>query len=51
VTALIRRGTVKWAEEVEYLLERVATEILGLPARRSPARPELQNEVNAWLSI
>jgi polysaccharide pyruvyl transferase WcaK-like protein len=51
VTALIRGGTVKWAEEVECLLERVATETLCLPARQSSGRPKLQDEMNAWQSI
>jgi len=49
LSALIRRGTVKWAEEVECLMERVATETLGLPARQSPGRPKLQDEMSAWL--
>jgi hypothetical protein len=51
VTALIRRGSVKWAEEVRCLMERVATETFGLPAPRSPGRPKQQDERTAWQSI
>ena len=49
LTALIRQGTVEWAEEVERLLERVATETLGLPERRSLGL-DLQDEMDAWQS-
>jgi polysaccharide pyruvyl transferase WcaK-like protein len=51
VTALIRRGSVKWAEEVRCLMERVATETFGLPAPQSPGRPKQQDERTAWQSI
>jgi polysaccharide pyruvyl transferase WcaK-like protein len=34
LTARIRQGTSDYAEKVESLLERLATETLGLPARR-----------------
>ena len=34
LTARIRQGTSDYAEKVEGLLERVASETLGLPARR-----------------
>ncbi len=49
LTARIRQGTLEWAEEVERLLERVATETLGLPARGSLG-PDLQDEMDAWQS-
>jgi polysaccharide pyruvyl transferase WcaK-like protein len=49
LTARIRQGTLEWAEEVERLLERVATDTLGLPARRSLDR-DLQDEMDAWQS-
>ena len=49
LTARIRQGTLEWAEDVERLLERVATETLGLPARRS-LDLDLQDEMDAWQS-
>ena len=54
LTATIRRGTSEYAEEVEALLERVATEALALPRRpwRIADVPEEVNKEfdkeNAW---
>jgi polysaccharide pyruvyl transferase WcaK-like protein len=45
-TTLIRRGALAWAEEVECLLERVATETLGLTAQRSDGL-DLKDEMDA----
>ena len=46
LTATIRQGTSDYADEVDSLLERVAVEALGLPARRAHSI-ELADEVNA----
>jgi polysaccharide pyruvyl transferase WcaK-like protein len=45
-SALIRRGALAWTEEVECLLERVATETLGLTAQRSDGL-DLKDEMDA----
>jgi polysaccharide pyruvyl transferase WcaK-like protein len=49
LTARIRHGTSAYAEEVKDLLERLATETLGLPARRWRGLA-LQDEMARWPS-
>jgi polysaccharide pyruvyl transferase WcaK-like protein len=46
LTARIRQGTSDYAEEVNDLLERLATETLGLPARRWRGL-DLQDEMDS----
>jgi polysaccharide pyruvyl transferase WcaK-like protein len=45
----IRRGTSDYADEVESLLERVAVDVLGLPAAQSHGHA-MHNEIDTWHS-